>query len=125
MKKFAKFSWIQDNDQCSNFSLIVKLSVHLYHQHTTLWIIIIGASATIIKAEDEIWQQKIPIKFLRAVMEQSTLCESGYADYDSCENAVSSNSVKRFILKKKKTLLQLKKMFIIHASINSLTVLRF
>ncbi|XP_055303632.1 uncharacterized protein LOC129569135 isoform X2 [Sitodiplosis mosellana] len=57
-----------------------------------LWIIIIGAAIT--KAKDEIWQRKIPIKFLRAVMEQPNLCESAYADYDSCENAVSTNSVK-------------------------------
>lgn len=29
-------------------------------------------------------------------MDQPTLCESGYADYDSCENSVSTNSIKRF-----------------------------
>ncbi|XP_055303634.1 uncharacterized protein LOC129569135 isoform X4 [Sitodiplosis mosellana] len=71
--------------------MIVKLSVHFYCQQA-LWIIIIGAAIT--KAKDEIWQRKIPIKFLRAVMEQPNLCESAYADYDSCENAVSTNSVK-------------------------------
>lgn len=76
--------------------MIVKLIVCFYYQQT-LWIITasFALGATLTKAKDDIWQRKIPIKFLKAVMEQPTLCESGYADYDSCENAVSTNSAKR------------------------------
>ncbi|XP_031629022.1 uncharacterized protein LOC116344549 [Contarinia nasturtii] len=60
----------------------------------TLWIITVLIALGLTKAKDDIWQGKIPIKFLKAVMEQPTLCESGYSDYESCENAMMINSAK-------------------------------
>lgn len=66
-----------------------------YHTQT-LWIVTASiALIALTKAKDDTWQRTIPIKFLKAVMEQPTLCETGYADYDSCENTVTTNSVKR------------------------------
>lgn len=76
----------------------VILIIRFYHQQT-IWIITasIALGATVTKAKNDIWQRKIPIKFLKAFMDQPSLCESGYADYDSCENVVSTNSAKRCI----------------------------
>lgn len=50
------------------------------------------------RGNDATWQRKIPIKFLKAVIEQQPqpLCESSYTDYDSCENVVSSNNAKKY-----------------------------
>lgn len=59
---------------------------------------IITASIALIaftRANEDEWQRKIPIKFLKAVMKQPTLCESGHGDYESCENTMTTNSAKR------------------------------
>lgn len=48
------------------------------------------------RGNDATWQRKIPIKFLKAVIDQQPLCESSYTDYDSCENFVTSNNAKKY-----------------------------
>lgn len=74
--------------------------IFIFNCKQTLWIITASiALGALTKAKDDIWQREIPLKFLKAVMDQPTLCESGYADYNSCENAqiVPANSAKRCV----------------------------
>lgn len=55
------------------------------------------AMATGVNAKDDQWQQNVPIKFLKLLMEQQPLCESG-SDYENCENYISSITGKRYLL---------------------------
>lgn len=82
----------------SKINVLINAFVFLVNCKQTLWIITASiALGALTKAKDDIWQRNIPLKFLKAVMDQPTLCESGYVDYDSCENAVPTNSAKRCV----------------------------
>lgn len=64
--------------------------MHFTNYRQTIWIITASTAIfAMVSAKDDIWPQKNPLKFLKAVMEQPTMCESG--DYDSCENSIFTN----------------------------------
>lgn len=62
----------------------------------TLWIIIASIAVLVIaKENDEKWPRKFPFH-LRTLMDKQELCESGYTDYENCDNYVSTGLEKRY-----------------------------
>lgn len=42
-------------------------------------------------------EHKVPFKFLKAILETSSLCEAGYLDDENCENVISWEERKRYV----------------------------
>lgn len=64
--------------------------------HQALWIITnFIAVFAIATASEEKWPRKFPFS-LRNLMNKPELCESGYTDYESCDNYVSTSLAKRY-----------------------------
>lgn len=63
-----------------------------------LWIITASIAVfAIARANDEKWPRKFPFNFRNLVNKQE-LCESGYTDYESCDNYISNGLAKRYAI---------------------------
>lgn len=60
-----------------------------------LWII--PAVVAIAKSNDDRLPSKFPLNF-RKFIDKQELCEFGYADYESCDNYVTMDLTKRYML---------------------------
>lgn len=42
-------------------------------------------------------QRKVPLKFLKAILDTASLCEAGYLGDENCENVLSWEDPKRYV----------------------------
>lgn len=77
-----------------------QLGIFSHFKQKRLYLVLLTASVTImaITCDKEFTlQRKVPLKFLKAILDTSSLCEAGYLDDENCENVIPWEERKRYV----------------------------